>query len=142
MIQRVGELVDHFESSGWPVAGAVIRMAQTLSPAFAFPTEAEVAEWAKLLKANTTFDALASALRRARSLEEALDRAHRRTGTACGLAARGTDAENLTMLSLVISKTEERDRHHGAGWNHHGRQCGLRANDWLPAGRSRESAVR
>jgi two-component system, sensor histidine kinase and response regulator len=106
VIQRVGELVDHFESSGWPVAGAVIRMAQTLSPAFAFPTDAEVAEWAKLLKANTAFDALASALRRARSLEEALARARSAEELRAGLAARGTDAENLTMLSLVISKTK------------------------------------
>ena len=72
-MQRVGELVDHFESSGWPVAGAVIRMAQTLSPAFSFPTDAEVAEWAQMLHANTAFDALSFALRRARSLEAALD---------------------------------------------------------------------
>jgi len=106
VIQRVGELVDHFESSGWPVAGAVIRMAQTLSPAFAFPTEAEVAEWAQLLKSNTAFDALSFALRRARSLEEALDRARSAQELRAGLAARGTDAENLTMLSLVISKTK------------------------------------
>jgi PAS domain S-box-containing protein len=106
VIQRVGELVDHFESSGWPVAGAVIRMAQTLSPAFPLPTDAEVAEWARLLKANTAFDALSSALRRARSLEEALDRARSAQELRAGLAARGTDAENLTMLSLVISKTK------------------------------------
>jgi len=106
VIQRVGELVDHFESSGWPVAGAVIRMAQTLSPGFTSPTEAEVAEWSQLLQANTAIDALAVALRRARSLEEALDRAHRARELRAGLAARATEAEHLTMLSLVISKTK------------------------------------
>ncbi len=106
VIQRVGELVDHFESSGWPVAGAVIRMAQRLSPAFAFPTDAEVAEWARLLQTSTAFDALAAVLRRARALEEALDHAQTAQELRAGLAARSTDAENLTMLSLVISKTK------------------------------------
>ncbi len=106
VIQRVGELVDHFESAGWPVAGAVIRMAQTLSPAFSFPTDAEVAEWAQMLQANTTFDALAFALRRARSLEAALDNARSMQELRAGLAARASDTENLTMLSLVISKTK------------------------------------
>ena len=106
VIQRVGELVDHFESSGWPVAGAVIRMAQTLSPAFSFPTDTEVAEWAQMLHANTAFDALAFALRRARSLEAALDNARSLQELRAGLAARASDTENLTMLSLVISKTK------------------------------------
>ncbi|MHB8952624.1 MAG: ATP-binding protein [Pirellulaceae bacterium] len=106
VVQRVGELVDHFESSGWPVAGAVIRMAQTLSPAFSFPTDTEVAEWAQMLQANTTFDALTFALRRARSLETALHNVRSMQELRAGLAAQATDTENFTMLSLVISKTK------------------------------------
>ena len=61
-----------------------------------------------MLQANTAFDALTSALRRARSLEEALDRARSAQELRAGLAARATDTENLTMLSLVISKTRTR----------------------------------
>jgi PAS domain S-box-containing protein len=105
VIQRVGELVDYFESSGWPVAGAVIRLAQTLSPAFRLPTDAEVAQWAEMLQANTELDALSFALRRARSLEKALDTARSAQELRSGLAVRFSDTENLTMLSLVISKT-------------------------------------
>jgi PAS domain S-box-containing protein len=103
--QRVGELVDHFESSGWPFAGAVIRMAQALSPAFAIPTESEVADWAAILKANTTLDALALAHRRAHSLELALTRARRQRALRTELAGRAA-AENLTMLSAVVNKTK------------------------------------
>jgi PAS domain S-box-containing protein len=106
VIQRVGEMVDHFESSGWPVSGAVIRMAQALSPAFSLPTEAEVTEWAKMLKANNALDALAFALRRARSLEIALGQARCHDDLRSRLAAETSDAENLNALSLVISKTK------------------------------------
>ncbi len=106
MIQRVSELVDHFESSGWPLAGAVVRMAQTLPPAFALPTEAEVADWARILQSNTTFDALAYALRRARSLEKDLDVAHRQQQLRTALGSQVSDSNHLEMLSLVISKTK------------------------------------
>ena len=70
VIQRVGQLVDFFESSGWPVTGAVIRMAQVLSPAFLPPTDSEVADWARMLRANTPLDALEFALRRAGAVLE------------------------------------------------------------------------
>ncbi len=105
VLQRVGELVDHFESSGWPVAGAVIRMAQTLAPGFSNPSDAEVAQWSQMLHANTAFDALSFALQRARALEASLDTARFAKEIRSALAARATEAENTTMLSLVISKT-------------------------------------
>ncbi len=105
VIQRVGELVDHFESSGWPLSGAVIRMAQALSPAFPIPTEAEVADWGQILRSNTALDALAYALRRARSLEMALGTARCQEQLRSGLGGTSSEAEHLTMLSLVISKT-------------------------------------
>ena len=106
VIQRVGEMLDYFESSGWPFSGAVIRMAQALSPAFPAPTESEVADWAQMLHANTALDALAFALSRARTLESALGHARCQEELRAGLAARASEAENLTMLSLVISKTK------------------------------------
>ncbi len=106
VMQRVGKLVDHFESSGWPVSGAVIRMAQALSPAFPLPSEAEVADWAQILKSNTTLDALAYALRRARSLETALGSARCREQLRSGLGGSSSETEHFTMLSLVISKTK------------------------------------
>ncbi len=106
VIQRVGELVDHFESSGWPVAGAVVRMAQTLPPAFALPTDAEVADWARILQSNTAFDALAYALRRARSLEKDLDVAQRQEQLRTALGDKASESSHLAMLSLVISKTK------------------------------------
>ncbi len=106
VIQRVGELVDHFESSGWPVSGAVIRMAQALSPAFPIPTAAEVADWAQILKSNTALDALAYALRRARSLEMALGTARCQEQLRSGLGGTSSETEHFTMLSLVISKTK------------------------------------
>ena len=105
VLQRVGKLVDHFESSGWPVAGAVIRMAQTLAPGFSNPTAAEVAEWSQMLHANTAFDALSFALQRARALEASLDTSRFAKEIRSALAARASEAENTTMLSLVISKT-------------------------------------
>ena len=82
----------------------------------------------RLLKANTAFDALSSALRRARSLEEALDRARSAQELRAGLAARGTDAENLTMLSLVISKTKNAIAIMEPDGTIIGGQCGLRAD--------------
>ncbi len=106
VMQRVGELVDHFESSGWPVAGAVIRMAQTLPPAFSLPTEAEVADWAQMLQSNTALDALAYALRRARSLEKDLGDARCQQQLRSGLGSKSSESDHLTMLSLVISKTK------------------------------------
>jgi len=106
VLQRVGELVDHFESSGWPVAGAVIRMAQTLPPAFALPSEAEVAEWAEMLQSNTALDALAYALQRARSLERDLGVAQSQQHLRTELGSKLTEADHLAMLSLVISKTK------------------------------------
>ena len=106
VIQRVGELVDHFESSGWPVSGAVIRMAQALSPGFPVPSEAEVADWGQILRTNTALDALAYALRRTRSLEVALGTARCQEQLRSGLGGTSSETEHLTMLSLVISKTK------------------------------------
>lgn len=106
VLQRVGELVDHFESSGWPVAGAVIRMVQTLPPAFSLPTEAEVAQWAEMLHSHTALDALAHALRRARSLERDLGVAQSQQQLRSELGGKLSEADHLSMLSLVISKTK------------------------------------
>ena len=106
VIQRVGQLVDYFESSGWPLTGAVIRMAQVLSPAFHPPTDAEVADWSRMLHARTPLEALEFALRRARSLELALGTARCQEELRSRLRGRASDGEVLTMLSLVISKTK------------------------------------
>ncbi len=104
-IQRVGELVDFFETSGWPFDGAVVRMAQAISPAFSLPTDAEVVDWVQMLNATSVLDALALALRRAHSLQVALGNARYREELHHELAETASAAENLTMLSLVVSKT-------------------------------------
>jgi PAS domain S-box-containing protein len=106
VVQRVSELVDDFDSSGWPLSGAVIRMAQMLSPAFAPPSEAEVADWAEMIKANTALDALAFALRRARALETALVRAQLQETLRAKARDSMSDGENLNMLSAVVSTTK------------------------------------
>jgi len=106
VVQRVSELVDDFDSSGWPLSGAVIRMAQMLSPAFAPPSEAEVADWAEMINANTALDALAFAFRRARSLETALVRAQLQETLRAKARDSMSDGENLNMLSAVVSKTK------------------------------------
>ncbi len=106
VLQRVGELVDHFESSGWPVAGAVIRLAQTLPPAFAFPSESEFADWTQILQSNTALDALAYALHRARTLERDLGHAQCQQQLRTTLGTALTESDHLAMLSLVIGKTK------------------------------------
>lgn len=106
MIQRVGELVDHFDSSGWPVPGSVVRMAQSLPPAFVFPSESEFADWARMLESSTALDALTYALRRARSLEKDLGDVQRQQQLRSELGRKLSESEHLAMLLLVISKTK------------------------------------
>lgn len=106
VIQRVGELVDHFESSGWPVPGAVVRIAQWLPPAFVLPSESEFADWARMLQSQTALDALTHALRRVRSLEKDLGHAQCQQQLRSELGQRLSESEHLAMLSLVISKTK------------------------------------
>ncbi len=105
-LQRLGELVDWFESSGWPFEGAVIRLAQALPPTFAQPSEAEVADWCQIVQANSPLDALALAFERARRLAAALGDAHDREQLQQELTRCTTDAETLKILSLVTTKTK------------------------------------
>jgi len=106
VLQRLGELVDRFESSGWPFHGAVIRMAQILPPAFTPPNEAEVSDWCRMLNASSPLDALSVALQRARQLATALGDVRYREDLQRELTQRGSDTENLKILSLVTSKTK------------------------------------
>ncbi|MGM0490005.1 MAG: ATP-binding protein, partial [Planctomycetota bacterium] len=106
VIQRVGELVDHFESSGWPVPGSVVRIAQALPPAFVLPSESEFADWARMLQSRTALDALTYALRRARSLEKDLGHARCQQQLRSELGQRLSESDHLAMLALVISKTK------------------------------------
>lgn len=105
-LQRLGELVDRFESSGWPFEGAVIRMAQVLPPAFTPPNESEVSDWCRMIEASSPLDALAFALQRARQLVTAAGNVRYREDLQRELARQSSDAENLQLLSLVTSTTK------------------------------------
>lgn len=104
--QRVRALVDDFESSAWPSAGAIVRMAQILPPAFALPSDAEVANWARLLQSNTAVDALNDVFQRVRSLERDLGFVRCQQQLQAVLGSRTSQPEQLAMLALVISKTK------------------------------------
>ncbi len=104
-IQMAGKSLDHFETSGWPLAGAVIRMGQALSPAFALPTDSEVSDWCQMLNTTNPLDALAMALERSHALAVALGNARDRETFQQQWGQRASTAEQLNMLSLVIGKT-------------------------------------
>ena len=105
-LAELGQMIDHFEATMRPMAGAMIRMAQALSSSFDPPTEAEVADWAAMLQARTLDEALTMALRRYRMLAMELayarDREQLREDLGEGVAA----TENMAMLSLVVNKTK------------------------------------
>ena len=105
-IQRAGELLDHFETSGWPLSGAVIRLGQACSPAFAAPSASEVSDWCQMLTANSPLDALAMALERSHSLAAALGNALDRESFLRQWGQRASTAEQMNMLALVVGKTK------------------------------------
>ncbi|MFV2065453.1 MAG: ATP-binding protein, partial [Pirellulales bacterium] len=104
-LRRVGEMLDHFESAGWPRTGSVVRMAQCLAPTFRAPTEAEVTSWADVLKARSTEEALVLIQKRSRSLTTELGQV-RSSEDLRGEMDEVAAAENLAMLSLIVSKTK------------------------------------
>jgi len=105
-IERVAEMLDHFETSSRAVAGAMIRMGQALSPAFPALTEAEVAQWGELLRTRSAEDALMLAAQHCRYLSLALGHVRQQEQLRRGLGPDATAEENLAVLSLVASKAK------------------------------------
>jgi len=104
-LRHVGEMLDHFESAGWPLPGSVVRMGQCLTPTFRAPTEAEVTSWTDVLKARSTEEAVLLIQKRSRSLTIELGQARNREPLR-GELDEATAAEHLAMLSLIVSKTK------------------------------------
>ncbi len=98
-------MLDEFElgedSQGNPTA----RLAQALSPAIRAPSESEVTVWSELLQAPTPEEALVVVHRWSRSLCVELGQVRSREQLG-GELQDSVAAENLAMLSLVISKTK------------------------------------
>ncbi len=102
-LHRVGDLLDHFDTCGWPTPGAVIRLGQALSPSFAAPTESEVEQWSEMLRSRSVHDALTLAVRHNRTLLVELTQVRSQETFRASLAEESA-GENLAMLSLVASK--------------------------------------
>jgi len=104
-LSQLDKLIDHVDTSVGPMAGAMIRMAQSLSPGFRAPDSTEVEDWSALLKAKSPDEALRLALDRYRmlSLELAYARDRERLREQLGEGVAATD--NLAILSLVANKS-------------------------------------
>ncbi len=98
-------MLDEFElavdAQGLPTA----RLGQALSPAMRAPNETEVSVWSELLQAPTAEEALVVVHRWSRSLCIELGQVRSREQLGSHLDD-AIAAENLAMLSLVISKTK------------------------------------
>ena len=98
-------MLDEFELVPGPDGRPSVRLAQALAPAIRAPSESEVAVWSELLQAPSAEEALVVVHRWSRSLCVELGQIRSREAGS-PLAEEATSAENLAMLSLVISKTK------------------------------------
>ena len=98
-------MLDEFELVHGPDGRPSVRLAQALAPAIRAPSESEVAVWSELLQAPSAEEALVVVHRWSRSLCVELGQIRSREPES-PVAEEATGAENLAMLSLVISKTK------------------------------------